>query len=121
MTTSTSTQPNATIGACSCTVAGDPNFTHYDATRLSFLPANAFAEWNIFTDNGNSGRHQLLAFFLPNEGDVVGKRYSLGPGSVAFVSYQSVVPGEQLPYTPTSGELIVTVDVNQKKSRGRMT
>lgn len=118
MTTPTSTQPNATTGSCSCTVAGDPHFTDYNATQLSLVPTNSLAEWNLFTDNGNTGRYQLLAFFFPFEGDVVGKRYSLGLGGVAFVSYQSVVPGEQLPYTPTSGELIVTVDVSQKKITG---
>ncbi|TFY90245.1 hypothetical protein DYL59_09025 [Pseudomonas kairouanensis] len=115
MANPSSTQTKATVGTCSCAVAGDPNFTDYTASRFFFVPKDATGEWHIVTSNGNTGEYQILGFTLPNRGNQNDVDYSLGPGSNAFVGYQSVIPGEQRPYTTTSGNLKVTVDVQNKK------
>lgn len=115
MTTSTLTQPNATIGSCSCNVANNPHFTKFVATRFFFVPLNTSPQWYVVTDTGNTEPFQIVAFRLPNVGDQVAKHYLLGPGSPVSVDYHSAVTGEHLPFTTTGGELTVTVDVSQKK------
>ena len=107
--------PNATTGTCTATVDSHPEFKSYVATFLSFVPMNTSPEWSVVTSSGNTGRYQLVGFRIPNEGDVNNKRYLLGPGSEASVQYQSVVPGAQWPYTQVSGELIVSVDTQNRK------